>query len=197
MIQRSDGFLTGGGIVRRLVLTAGAAALLTGCGSNAQTARNPQPPDTTPAAVRMHRVAVGDVVTLTGTDDAGRRDRLRLKVKVGRVLQTVRGRDVYDTPRKGERFAAVRFVVKNVGTSPYVDSPTYGAQAVDDDGATYDPTVARVTAGPGFARVVRLGRGQVRAGYIVFAVPRRARIVGVRYALNAGQAPDHAEWRVS
>jgi hypothetical protein len=180
--------------VRRLVLTAGAV-LLAGCGTSAQTARNPEP--TASTRPRMHRQDVGDVTVLTGVDDASGTGTLRLAVKVKDVVFTAVGRGGFEKPRKGERFTAVRFVFKNVGATPYNDSPTFGAKLIDASGNGYDPTVATVTAGPGFARVVNLARGQVRSGYIVFAVPRTARIAAVEYALNAGYAPDMGEWRVS
>ncbi len=185
-------------VVRVLLLAAGAAVLLAACDNAAQTARNPEPADSTPPArITVHELKVGQAVTLTGTDDAGHPGRLRLAVRVAQVLATAHGRGAYEVPGRGERFVAVRFVLKNVGTALYDDGPDYGAAVVDDDGQTYDPMVAAVTAGPGFGRVVRLRHGQACAGFIVFAVPKQARIVDVRYALNAGLATDRAEWRVT
>src|SRR5262249_27714333 len=52
---------TGSGVVRRLILAAGAAALLAGCGNPAETAKSSQSP--TPSAVRIQRVKVGQAVT--------------------------------------------------------------------------------------------------------------------------------------
>lgn len=182
--------------VRMLVLAAGAAVLLTACTSAAQTARDPEPSDSTPpprATVRELRI--GRPVTLTGTDDAGHPGRLRIAVKVDRLLTTAYGRGAWSAPGPGERFVAARFVLKNVGTARYDDGPGYGAAVIDAAGHSYDPMVAAVTAGPGFGRVLRLRHGQARSGYVVFAVPKRARIVAVRYALNGGLAADRAEWR--
>jgi hypothetical protein len=65
--------------VWRLVLSAGMAALLTGCGTAAQTAKNPEP-TTTP--LRVHQANVGDAIALTGADDAGATGTLKLAVKV-------------------------------------------------------------------------------------------------------------------
>lgn len=177
-----------------------AAAVLSACGTSAQTAKNPEPAASTPP--RVHTVAVGDVITLTGeggTDlagDAGGPPGLRLAVKVKKVVSSTTGRGAFERPRKGERFAAVRFVLKNVGEAEYHDSPTFGAKLVDAEGHAYDPTVVTVTAGPGFGRAVTLQHGQVRSGFIVFAIPKRARIAAVRYALDAGDAPDLGDWRV-
>jgi hypothetical protein len=182
--------------VRRLALVAGLtglAVLLGGCGSAAETAKNPQPSDSRP---RVRLANVGDAVVLTGVDDASGTGTLRMAVKVKNVVPTAVGRGAFETPRRGERFAAVRFVFKNMGTTAYHDSPTFGAKVIDSAGHGYDPTVATVSAGPGFPRVVRLTRGQVRSGYIVFAVPKAAKIVSVQYALNAGYAPELGEWRV-
>jgi hypothetical protein len=179
--------------VRRLVLAAGLMALLTGCGTAAQTAKNPEPTST---PLRVHQANVGTAITLTGVDDANGGGTLKLAVKVKDVVSTAVGQGAFENPRKGERFAAVQFVFKNVGSTPYHDSPTFGAKVIDTGGHAYDPTVATVSAGPGFSRVVGLLRGQVRSGYIVFAVPRTAKIVGVRYALNAGYATELGEWHV-
>jgi hypothetical protein len=169
------------------------AAVLTGCGSAAQTAKNPEP-TTTP--VHVHQVNVGTAITLTGVDDASGAGTLKLAVKVKDVVSTAVGRGAFENPRKGERFAAVQFVFKNVGTTPYHDSPTFGAKLIDATGHAYDPTVATVSAGPGFARVVSLLQGQVRSGFIVFALPKDAKIAGVQYALNAGYATERGDWRV-
>jgi uncharacterized protein DUF4352 len=179
--------------VRRLVLAAGLAALLGGCGTAAQTAKNPEPSGSPPS---VRHVTVGTAVVLAGADDASGAGTLRMAVKVKNVVPTAFGRGAFENPRKGERFTAVRFVFKNIGPTPYRDSPTFGAKVVDSAGHGYDPTVATVTAGPGFARVVTLARGQSRSGYIVFAVPKTARIVSVRYALNAGYAHELGEWTV-
>jgi hypothetical protein len=179
--------------VWRLVLSAGMAALLTGCGTAAQTAKNPEP-TTTP--LRVHQANVGDAIALTGADDAGATGTLKLAVKVKKVIPTAVGRGAFENPRKGERFVAVRFVLKNIGATAYQDSPTFGAKVIDDSGHGYDPTVATVSAGRGFPRVVTLLHDQVGSGFIVFAVPRSARIVAVQYALNAGYATELGQWRV-
>ncbi|MCO5994068.1 DUF4352 domain-containing protein [Actinoallomurus rhizosphaericola] len=186
----------GSGVVRRLALTAAVtAALLAGCGNAARTANNPQTATPSPTP-RVRQVTVGQTVTLSGADDSGGAGRLRLAVKVKQVLPTATGHGAFQKPRKGERFVAVRFVLKNVGDTAYDDSPTYGANVVDTAGRTYDPTVAAVTAGPGFPKVVRLRQGQAASGFMVFAVPKKAKVVAVAYALNAGFATDRAEWRV-
>jgi hypothetical protein len=169
------------------------AALLTGCGTAAQTAKNPEP-TTTPR--RVHEADVGKAIALTGLDDASGTGALRLAVQVKNVIPTAVGRGAFENPRKGERFVAVRFVFKNIGTTAYQDSPTFGAKVIDASGHGYDPTVATVTAGRGFARVVTLLHDQIGSGFIVFAVPRTARIVTVQYALNAGFATELGRWRV-
>jgi hypothetical protein len=179
--------------VRRLVVAAGTAAFLTGCGTAAQTAKNPQP---TITPLRVHEADVGEAITLTGADDAGLTGTLTLAVTVARVIPAAVGRGPFEKPRKGERFVAVRFVVRNIGSTAYQDSPTFGAKVVDDAGHGYDPTVATVSAGRGFPRVLTLLHGQAGSGLIVFAVPRGARIVAVQYALNAGYATELGQWRV-
>lgn len=176
--------------MRRLVLTAGLATLLAGCGTSAETAKNPEPAGSDPPAV-VHSAQVGGAVTLTGSGG------LRLAVKVKQVIPHVTGQGAFETPRKGERFVAVRFVLKNVGHTTYDDSPTFGAKAIDDDGHGYDPTDATVSAGAGFRQKVRLRRGQVASGFIVFAVPKKATITEVRYALDAGTAQDRGDWQVA
>ncbi len=164
--------------------------LLAGCGSAAQTAKNPEPPDGSPP-VRVQHAKVGSAVLLTAASTSG--GALRLGVKVQQVVSTAIGQGDFEIPRKGERFVAVRFILKNLGTATYDDSPTYGAKVVDGAGHEYDPTVATVSAGRGFGRLLRLRHDQAASGFIVFAVPRAAKITGVRYTLNAG---DRGEWDV-
>jgi hypothetical protein len=141
--------------VRRLVLTAGAV-LLAGCGTAAQTARNPEP--TASTRPRMHRQNVGDVTVLTGVDDASGTGTLRLAVKVKDVVSTAMGRGAFEKPRKGERFAAVRFVFKNVGATGYHDSPTFGAKLIDADRRTGLRPCRESRAGTGPERLHRLRR---------------------------------------
>jgi Domain of unknown function (DUF4352) len=179
--------------VRRVVLGAGLMTVLCGCGSAAQTARNPEPSSSPP---RVHAAHIGDAILLTGADTPGGTGTLKIAVKVQEVISHATGRGAFENPRKGERFAAVRFVFKNVGAIGYHDSPTFGAKVTDSGGHGYDPTVATVSAGAGFPRVMSMRYGQVRTGLIVFAVPKKARILTVQYALNAGYAPELGEWRV-
>jgi hypothetical protein len=180
--------------VRRLLFAAVAAMLLTGCGTAVRTAKNPEPTST---PVKVRQAYVGDAISLSGVDEAdGTTGRLKLAVKVSRIVPTARGQGAFENPRKGERFAAVRFVFKDIGDTMYRDSPTFGAKVIDASGHGYDPTVATVSAGPGFPRTLRLRHGQSRAGYIVFALPKTAQIVRVEYALNAGYAPEIGQWRI-
>lgn len=180
--------------MRRLVLAAGTAVVLTACGTSAQTAKNPEP--TASASPRVHRAKVGEAIILTCADDANGPRGLKIAVKVGNVVSNATGRGAFENPRKGERFVAVRFVLKNVGVTEYHDSPTFGAKLIDTEGRGYDPTVATVASGPGFGRVVILAHGQIRSGFIVFAVPKTTRVAGVQYALNAGYAPELGEWHM-
>jgi hypothetical protein len=178
--------------VRRLVLATGVLVVLTGCGNAAQTARNPEPAGSTPPQVQ--RAVIGQSIVLSGVDDASGTGVLKLSVSVKKVVPTAAGKGAFEKPRKGERFAAVRFVFKNVGPTAYHDSPTFGAKLIDTTGRGYDPTVATVSAGAGFPRVLNLPHGRSRSGYIVFAVPKKAHISCVRYALNAGDADEMGEW---
>jgi hypothetical protein len=179
--------------VRRRVLATGALVVLTGCGNAAQTARNPESAGSTPP--QMQRAVIGQPIVLSGVDDASGTGELKLSVSVKKVVPTAVGKGAFEKPRKGERFAAVRFVFKNVGETAYHDSPTFGAKLIDTTGKGYDPTVATVSAGAAFPRVLNLPHGRSKSGYIVFAVPKKARISCVQYALNAGAADELGEWR--
>ena len=178
--------------MRRPVIAVLMAVVLTACGNSAKTAKNPEP--TVSAAPQVHRVKVGGIIVLTGADDASGPGNLRIAVKVKNIVPNAVGRGAFEKPRKGERFAAVRFVFKNIGATPYQDSPTFGAKLLDTGGHGYDPTVATVSAGPAFDRIVNLPHGRVRSGFIVFAIPKTARVACVQYALNAGYAPEVGEW---
>jgi Domain of unknown function (DUF4352) len=188
-----------GGIVRAL-LTAGAAVslavCLAACGTASPTTLSSAAPSATPT-LPPQRVKVGAMITLTGADDSGEADKLKVGVEVKKVVLGAAWKGAFAKPGKGQRLVAVRFMFKNTGEALYDDSPAYGAKLVDSDGHTYDPLEAAVTNGPGFGNDVKLKHGQSKTGYIVFMVPKAAKIVNVEYALNAGYAADSALWQLA
>lgn len=184
----------------RTLLAAGAAVSLAACLAACGTASPAEAPSARPSATPTlppQKAKIGVMITLTGADDSGVADKLKLAVEVNKVVLGAAWKGAFAKPGKGQRLVAVRFMIKNTGTALYDDSPAYGAKLVDGDGHTYDPLEAAVANGPGFGNNVKLRHGQSKSGYIVFLVPKIAKIVNVEYALNAGYAADSAQWELA
>ena len=92
---------------------------------------------------------------------------------------------------------AVQFRVRNVGKVAYNDSPTNGAKVSDASGQQFDPSIMaqRVSAGPVLPASVKLAPGGTALGYIVFEVPKAAKIKSVQFGTDSGFG-ETGEWRI-
>ena len=134
---------------------------------------------------------MGDTITLTGNADGA-----KLEITMTKVAPTTKATDQFSTPQSGNRFMAVQFRIRNAGKVAYNDSPTNGAKVSDASGQQFDPTIVeRVAAGPVLPASVKIAPGGTALGYIVFEVPKAAKIKSVQFGTDSGFG-ETGEWRI-
>ncbi|WP_285701876.1 DUF4352 domain-containing protein [Actinomadura sp. NBRC 104412] len=135
------------------------------------------------------RAKIGDTITL----DSGQ-DGLKLEVTVVKVVPSAKPKDEFNVPEPGHRFAAVQIRLKNVGSTTYDDSPGNGAQLIDDEDQQYNDNLNEIALGPSIGASVKLAPGSSRKGYLVFSVPKKAKLSKFQFTLDSGFGPQAGEW---
>ena len=149
--------------------SAGAAASSTTGGSSGQQA-----------------AGVGDTLELEGADT-------KMAVTLVKVVDPARGKE-FSKPQSGSRFVAVQVALKNIGDGVYDDAPSNGAKLVDAEGQNFDTTIADVIAGPSFPGTVKTKPGSTAKGFLVFEVPKQAKLSEFQFTLDSGFADETGEW---
>lgn len=163
---------------------------LTACAPTEVTSSPDEQPATAPQTQETQgkQAKIGDTITLKGSES-----ELKLAVTVVKFAQSAKSKDEYSGPEPGERFAAVQITLKNVGSIAYDDSPDNGAKLIDDEDQQYDAGLGEVALGPSLGSV-RLAPGSTRKGYMVFSVPKDAKISKFQFTLDSGFASQSGEW---
>jgi hypothetical protein len=145
----------------------------------------------TSAASPTEAVArVGDTLELTGTSDGE-----KMAVTVVRFVDPARGGQ-FDEPSQGQRFVAVQFRLRNIGTAAYDDSPSNSAVVVDSVGQRFNSSIADTSAGASFPGSITIAPQDTGLGFITFEVPKSSRIAKVQFALNSGFADQTGQWLI-
>lgn len=112
----------------------------------------------------------------------------RIRVTFTRWANHASSKDTFFGPSPGKRYVAAQFRVTNTGSVQYVDSPANGARVIDSKGHSYRTTflVSKLRQGRVFDAAVSLKTGQTAVGYLVFEVPKHARINRVQFSENSG-----------
>lgn len=183
-------------------LTAAALLALTACGTGETVNTTPKAaPSTTAKTAPATRASatpaekktagVGDTLTLKGFEDGE-----QLDVTLKQWLPTAKGADEFSTPSAGKRWAAAQFELLNTGSAVYSDSPQNGAQVADAQGQRFTSWFGEIAAGPQMAADVSLPKGEKALGWVVFEVPKNAKIISVQFAMNSGFSDQTGQWTV-
>jgi hypothetical protein len=174
-------------MIRTLAVTLLAVTAATGCTvtSSGVTTTPSTPHASTPTAhssSQQQTVAkIGSTITLKGQEPGE-----EIAVKLVKVDATANS-DAFEGPGKRNRYFAAQFRIRDVGSKPYNDSPTNGAEAIDSRGQQYDTAfVDHISAGQQFPATTKITPGQSALGWIVFAVAKHAKITGVQFGEDSG-----------
>lgn len=112
----------------------------------------------------------------------------RIRVTFLRFVNNAHSTDTFFGPSAGKRYFAAQFRVTNTGSVQYVDSPANGARVIDTRGKSYRTTflVGSLRQGKVFDATISLQTGSSALGYLVFEVPKHAKIHEVQFAENSG-----------
>ena len=154
------------------------------------TAPDSSAPPTAPPLSNPAKAAVGAPLTLDGIAED-----TRIEVTLVKVETSVTGGE-FDVPATGTTYRAAQFRLKNVGTQAYSDFPTNSARMLDVGGRRFEATiVASTSAGQLLPTPVRIEPGTTALGWIVFEVPKGAKVVSVQFASDSGYG-GVGEWRL-
>ncbi len=158
--------------------------------SGGGTAHRPAPHQPGQSGASAATPRSGRTLTLDGTIPGQ-----RIRVTFTRWANDASSTDGFFGPGPGKRYVAAQFRVTNTGTVQYVDAPANGARVYDNRGHAYRATfiVSKLRQGKVFDAAVSLRPGRSAVGYLVFEVPRRARIAKVQFSQNSGLG-DKATW---
>jgi hypothetical protein len=166
---------------------------LTGCGTTTiirTTARGSQSA-TTETTTPPRELYIGDSATLTGEQNG---ERIEITLLAYKDAISV---GEYDTPESGNRFVAVSVRFKNVGSTPYSDSPSNGATILTTTGE--HGKTAIITSGEcseGFNSSVKIAPGEAQQGCIPFEIPLDAKAGKLQMTLASGFGEQTAEWNL-
>jgi hypothetical protein len=164
-------------------------ALVAAC-TEQQITKEPASPKATGPAGEQGSAAIGDTITLNGTDDG-----LVMDVTLMEVIDPAKAQR-YFGPGKNERLVAVRLRVENVGTLPYSDSPSNGAVLIDTADQAYDASIFDSAAGPALGSA-KIAPGDARVGLITFEVSKGTTVAGFQLTLDSGFGPETGQWELS
>lgn len=184
---------------RTITATALLALALTACGTADTVNTTPKADATaetstkaaTSAPPAKKNATVGDTLTLKGIEDGE-----QLDVTLKQWLPTAKGADEFNVPSDGKRWAAGQFELVNSGSKVYADSPQNGAQVADAQGQRFTSYFGEISAGPQMASDLSLPKGEKALGWILFEVPKDAKIVSVQFAMNSGFSDQTGQWAV-
>jgi hypothetical protein len=176
---------------RWVVAVVGAGALAASMGANGGcgAAGVKNSPD---SGAKTHKVAhLGDAITLAGNDKGS-----KISVAAISIADPARATDGFSTPDAGNRYVAVRFRFTNTGSAAYDDSPSNGAKVIDSQGEQFDADIVeKINAGVLLPAQVKAPAGAVVAGYIVFQVPKAAKVTKIQFSMDSGFG-ETGEWTV-
>lgn len=173
------------------ILPAMLAFALTAC-TPTEVTSSPDGKDTKAAGQPKSNAAaakVGDTISLKSNQSG-----LKIAVTVVKISSSARGKDEFNQPQPGQRFVAVQIALKNIGSVAYDDSPSNGAKLIDAEDQQYDAGLEEVALGQSIGSSVKLAPGSTRKGYLVFSVPKKAKIAKFQFTLDSGFGPQSGEW---
>jgi hypothetical protein len=166
--------------------------VLAGCGATGGVTSTPDAGTKPAAASSAPTAKFGQAITVKGNTEGS-----QVQVTATKLVPSTVSTNQFEKPQDGMRYAAVQFKIVNTGTVPYEDSPSNGARLIDTDGQQFQSTiVSKLKAGAVFPGSVKLAKGGTALGYVVFEVPKAAKITGVQFGMDSGFA-ETAEWVVS
>ncbi|MFC9461350.1 hypothetical protein [Streptomyces sp. NPDC056983] len=85
----------------------------------------------------------------------------------------------------GRRLVAAKFTILSTGEAAYGDTGNMGAKLVDSTGAVYAAKPGSPTIGDSFGLTLNVLPGQKVTGWVIFDVPKSAKITAVQYEMDA------------
>jgi hypothetical protein len=174
--------------VHRGAVTLAVAALLSGCSAGPKEPKSIPPPPVPPNGSNQSKL--GGSIRLAGSAS-------QMRVTVSKVDDPVAVAPADAPVEPNARFAGVFITLRNVGDTPYDESPLSDASLLLSGGAKIEG--AGVLGGPCarmFASHVTVEPGAERSGCIAFEVPAKQSPATFQFALDSGFGEEVGMWKL-
>lgn len=150
----------------------------------APTSEEQQTPHAPPASTTPPGANIGDTLSLIGANGFGGSDSDEADVTVLKYNDNAKpSLDVFAAP-DGQRLVAAQFTILSTGQATYDDPGNIGAKAVDSKGTSYLAKPGDPTDGESLPLVINLPPGDKTTGWVLFSVPKDAKIVAITYQMD-------------
>ena len=173
---------------RATLAVAGAALLLAGCSATPKEPKSLPPPPV--PANGSNQAELGGSIRLAS-------DTVQVRVSLDRISDPVAVAPADAPLTPNARFIGASITIRNVGDTPYDESPLSDASLVLSGGAKV--LGEGVLGGPcarGFASHVTVPPGAERSGCIAFEVPAKQQPATFQFALDSGFGEEVGMWKL-
>lgn len=123
-------------------------------------------------------------------------DGSKADVTLVKIVDPAQPENEYFKSQKG-RFVAVQIKITNTGTVAYEDSPSNGAELVDDQSQRFDSAVYRVADCQYIGSSVKIAPGDSVLGCMTFDLPTGSKLARFQFTLDSGFADTTGKWLLS
>lgn len=173
--------------IRTGIAVAVAVLSLTACSVNTATVT------TTPAghSSKSKPAQLGDTIAI-----AGQLDGEKIAVTLVKVDPHARATDGFSSPSAGDRYYAVQFRIKNVGSTSFSDAINNDVTVQDALSQSYQTTiVTSISSGPMFGDTTTIASGGTALGWVVLEVKAHAKITQAQFTTDSGMGST-GQWRI-
>jgi hypothetical protein len=157
-----------------------------------------------PTTTRPTSGKIGDTLTLEGSPGTSGGTVL-VDITLNKYEDHAKPTLDYFGAPTGQRLVAAQFTIACKGDTAYSDSTgVLGARVVDDQGQVHPAKPGDTTSGSSFPIILSVQPGQKATGWVIFDVPKNAKITGVQYSMDpiadgfGDAAPEgHGRWSLN
>ncbi|MGY0055848.1 DUF4352 domain-containing protein [Streptomyces sp. LZ34] len=128
---------------------------------------------------------LGDTLALEGIVGLGDTSPHRADITLKKFVDNAKPSVDYFGAADGNRLVTVQFTIVNTGNSTYNDSGYAESTVVDTAGKTYRGKAGSPTVGDSLTNMLNLQAGKQITGWVLYEVPKDAKISAVTYQMDA------------
>ncbi|ADI11922.1 hypothetical protein SBI_08804 [Streptomyces bingchenggensis BCW-1] len=142
-------------------------------------------PEAAPSSASSTSGKLGDTLSLEGIVGLGESSPHRADITLKKFVDNAKASVGYFEAADGNRLVTVQFTIVNTGETTYSDSGFAESQVVDTAGKTYQGKAGSPTVGDSMTNMLNLVPGKQITGWVLYEVPKDAKISAVTYQMDA------------